>query len=136
MIGALKNSRVPEVAMALRAIGLDVFDDWYAAGKHADRIWQRYEKARGRSYIEALYGSHADAAFGMDHAHLCRATTGVLVLPAGRSAYMEAGWLAGRDVPVHVLMEGEPKRWDLMLRFAGPVHTSLESLVAAMGARK
>ena len=50
LIGSLRHPRVRQVAEALRAHRLDVFDDWHAAGPEADDIWQQYEMARGHTF--------------------------------------------------------------------------------------
>jgi len=54
LIGSLRNPAVPELANTIRALGYDVFDDWYAAGPEADDKWRDYEKARGHTYKQAL----------------------------------------------------------------------------------
>lgn len=43
---------------------------------------------------------------------------GVLLYPSGRSAHLEAGWLAGRGKTVHVLMP-EDTEPDLMIKMLG-----------------
>jgi hypothetical protein len=130
LIGRLKDERVPWVAYDLRAAGFDVFDDWYSAGPTADDDWQQYEKARGRSYVEALDCIAARHAFKLDFDHLHLADAGVLVLPAGKSAHMELGYLAGKGKATFILLPGEePERWDLMYKLATYVCTSVPELV-------
>jgi nucleoside 2-deoxyribosyltransferase len=129
IIGSLRNPEVPKVAAALRRVGFDAFDDWYTAGPKADDIWRDYEKARGRGYVEALDGHHAKHVFDFDRHHLNRCVGGVLVLPAGRSAWAEMGYLRGQGKWVLALVPESPERWDIMLRFATSVHTNLGDLV-------
>lgn len=117
LIGSLRNPAIPLLATCLRAAGHDVFDDWFAAGPIADDSWRDYEKARGRTYVEALSGLAATHVFDFDVTHLNLADTGLLVLPAGRSAFTEFGYLVGQGKPVYVLLD-DPERWDVMLKFA------------------
>ena len=121
LVGSLRNPRVPELAEKLRRLGFEVFDDWYAAGPEADDYWQRYERDRGHDLVEALEGHAARHVFDYDHRHLDRSDLGVLLLPAGRSGHLELGYLAGRQVPTHIILEGEPERYDVMYRFATQV---------------
>lgn len=122
IIGSLRNPKVPEVANALRAMGYDVFDDWYAAGEKADDAWQAYEQQRGTPYDQALNGLAAKHVFSFDHKHLERADIGVLVMPAGKSGHLEFGWMLGKGKKGYVLFDGEwPERWDQMYQFADGV---------------
>ena len=87
LIGSLRHPRVRQVADALRAYQLDVFDDWHAAGPEADDIWQLYEQARGRTFRESLRGRHALNVLDFDRRHLDQCSAAVLVMPAGKSGH-------------------------------------------------
>lgn len=133
LIGSLRNPKVPEVAEAMRKVGFDVFDDWFAAGEIADDAWRDYEKSRKRTYDQALQGFAAKHVFEFDFYHLNRAAMGVLVMPAGKSGHLELGYLRGQEKPTFVLFDGEPERWDVMYQFAqGGIHYKVDSLVSAM----
>lgn len=133
IIGSLRNPKVPEVANALRAMGYDVFDDWYAAGEKADDAWQAYEMQRGTPYDQALKGLAAKHVFNFDHTHLQRADIGVLVMPAGKSGHLEFGWMLGQEKQGYVLFDGEwPERWDQMYQFADGVFKAPEDLYAEL----
>ena len=56
LIGSLRNTRAVLLGNRLRAAGVEVFDDWHAAGPEADDKWREYEQRRGRTYKEALRG--------------------------------------------------------------------------------
>jgi len=129
LIGSLRDPQVPTVAKALRDIGLDVFDDWYAAGPEADDYWQKYEKQRGHRLDEALEGYPAWHVFDYDHRHLLRADAGVLLMPAGKSCHLELGYLMGTGKPGYVLFDKEPERFDVMYRFCRKVFFDLPSLI-------
>ena len=129
IIGSLRNPRVPEVANELRKHGFAVFDDWYGTGPNADEHWQEYEQARGRSYIEALYGDAADNIYEFDKEHLDCADAAVLVAPAGKSGHLELGYMIGKGRLGYILLEAEPERWDVMYNFATLVVRSVKELL-------
>lgn len=133
LMGSLQNSdEIQEVADQLRHDGHEVYDDWTGHGPDVDLFWQDYEQRRGRSYKEALKGEAARAVFELDKEWLNKSDLGLLVAPAGKSAHMELGYLVGLGKPVHVLMEEEPEKWDLMLRFATEVHRSLPEFLETL----
>ena len=131
LIGSLRNPKIPQVANILREAGHDVFDDWFSPGPNCDDEWKTYEQLRGRSYLEALKGYHAEHQFDFDLHHIRRVEAGVLVAPAGRSAHMELGYMIGRGQKGYILLEGEldPSRWDLMYKFAHGIFLNVEDLL-------
>jgi nucleoside 2-deoxyribosyltransferase len=135
LIGSLRNQRIIEIAEALRRLGYDVFDEWIAVGPEADEYWQRYERARGRTYVEALSSYHAKHVFDFDKYHLDRADIVILVMPAGKSAHLELGYAIGRGKRGYILLEKdfdeqENIRFDIMYGFAHGVFYDLASLIA------
>jgi hypothetical protein len=128
VIGSLRNPEIPRIATRLRDHGHEVFDDWFAAGPEADDKWRDYERGRGRTYVEALRGHAAKHVFAFDRLHLARATTVVLVLPAGKSGHLELGWALGQGKRGYVLLDN-PERWDVMYQFATGVVTSVDELM-------
>jgi hypothetical protein len=134
LIGSLKNPTLTEASTALRAAGHEVFDDWWAAGPKADSYWQDYEAARGRTYKEALTSPIAVHNFEFDKKWLDWADTGVLVLPAGKSAHMEVIEVQKHGT-AHALFPAEPKdkaSWDLMYKLLDGIHFSIEELLEAL----
>lgn len=132
LIGSLRNPDVPKLAAEIRALGHEVFDDWYAAGPEADDYWQRYEQERGHLFTEGLQGHAARHVFEYDKHHLDRAHMGVLCLPAGKSGHLELGYLIGKGVPCFILCPTEPERWDVMYCFADKVFTKKEDLLKVL----
>lgn len=125
LIGSLRNPEIPKVGNLLRADGHTVFDDWHAGGPSADDEWKRYETERGRSYQEALNGWAARHIFEFDKHHLDECEVGVLVLPAGKSAHLELGYLVGSGKTGYILMD-DPDRWDVMMQFGVSVFSVSE----------
>lgn len=132
VMGSMRNPRIPEIAILLRSIGWDAFDDWHSVGPEADDYWQAHEKLRGRAFREALAGYHAQHAFALDEFHIDRCDAGLLVLPTGRSAHIEFGVFRGAKKPRYILMDGEPERFDLMYNYATKIFTSLDEMVEAL----
>ena len=130
LMGSLRSPKVPGLAAELRERQFDVFDDWFAVGPKADDHWMEYEKARGRTYAEALQGHAARNTFAFDKRNIDAADVGVLVYPAGKSAHLELGYMLGQGKPGYVYIPEEPERWDVMLQFAsGVAHTFDELLM-------
>lgn len=117
------------MAHALRHRGWDVFDDWIASGSQADVEWTRYEKARGRDFVDALDGEHAHNVFEFDYEHLMMADTVVMVLPAGKSAHLEIGFAVGAGKSTHVILDKEPEKYDIMYRFVDQVWRSVDEFL-------
>lgn len=128
LIGALKNSQVPQVAGELRTLGFDVFDDWYSPGPDADDYLRDYYRARGFNYREIMNSYSARQIFDYDHYHLNRADIGVLLMPAGKSGHLELGYLLGQGKPGFILFDKEPERVDIMHNFATDVFLNLEEM--------
>lgn len=134
LIGSLRNSEIPRIANELRKTGLEVFDDWFAAGPEADDKWREYEQLRGHSYSEALRGYAAHHVFAFDKEHLHRASVAVLVLPAGRSGHLELGYILGQGKKGYILIDN-PERWDVMYQFADGVYDKMEDLIEVLRPR-
>lgn len=129
LVGSLRNTLVPKVAKLLREKGFEVFDDWFSPGPEADDHWQEYEKNRGRTYKEALNGWHAQAVFAIDKRHLDDSDVAIMVMPAGKSAHLEIGYMAGRGKDTFILFDKEPERFDIMPNFCTDVFMSVDELV-------
>ena len=125
VIGSLSGTRVEEVANQLRAEGHDVFDEWRAA---QGDYWADYAVRRKMPFREALTMDFTETAFQFDLRHLKQASIGVLVMPAGRSAGLELGWMLGQGKRGYILYDGEPERPDLMAKLATGVFFSVEEL--------
>ena len=151
IIGSLRSPNPPAVASFLReqlGPGVEVFDDWYAAGEHADDSWRDYEQERGHTFAQALGGYAARHVFEYDRKHLNESDVVVLVLPAGRSGHLEFGWAMGKGKTGIILLEEPrspnakveaappPERWDVMYNFATAVVQKEEELVKMLKAMR
>ena len=86
---------------------------------------------RNQHYPEGLHHPLAERQFAADLDALRWADTCVLVLPCGRSAHTEAGWMAGagRRVLVYIPEMQEP---ELMYKLFDGVAGTLDELIAAL----
>lgn len=132
LIGSLRNKEIPTIAAEMRETGLDIFDDWYAPGPEADDYWRKYEIERGRDFLEALEGHAAKHIFEFDKSHIDSSHVGVLVLPAGKSAHMELGYMLGQGKPGYILLDNDPERWDVMYQFATGVFRQRADLIQTL----
>lgn len=138
IIGTFKNDRIEPLGDKLRKHGFEVFDSWRATHPESDQIMWKYERARGHNYKEALRGLAAQNAFLFDKRHLDNSDLAILVMDAGRSAHIEAGYMIGCGKPVFVLLEPEKKieRLDLMHNFLTDFFETEEELIKAIEAYK
>lgn len=133
--GSLRNPRIPEIGNELRARGYDVMDEWFTPGPEADTNWQAYERLRGRSYTDALKGRAATNVFLFDKAYIDLCDLFVLVMPAGKSAMLELGYVSGLNKPAFIFLDGEdPDRYDVMPQIATAVCADIDALVKQMEA--
>ncbi len=135
--GALKNPRVPELGGKLRALGIDVVDDWYGAGEFADTSWREYEKQRGRTFVEALRGRAGMNTFLFDSTHIDLCDIFVLVMPAGKSGMLELGYAKGSGKTTCLFMDGdEPERYDIMPGLVDVVLKTEDQLISWLKTRQ
>jgi len=134
IIGSLRNPKIPEIANAIEARGIEAFCDWFQPGPEADDFWKKYSEARGLTYSQALKSHGANQIFDFDKAHLDRCDAAVMVAPAGKSGHLELGYTIGKGKPGYILFDGEPERWDVMVKFATGVFFSLDELFVELTA--
>lgn len=132
LVGSMKNPEVPRIAKMLRAEGFEVFDDWYSPGPEADDYWKKYEEDRGRTFLEALEGTHCWNVFNYDKKHLDDADICILILPAGRSGHLELGYMVGCGKPCYILLDGDHERFDVMYRFATQVFDNVDKMLEVL----
>lgn len=133
LIGSLRNPNVPAVSNEIERLapGWKVFDEWYSAGPEADDYWRDHQKARGRTYLQALGGPAAANVFHFDRRHILVSDAVCLLAPAGKSGHLELGVAIGRGIPAFYLLD-DPERWDVMLQFADKIVTNVDDLAARL----
>ena len=127
-----RNQYFPEVVKRLREAGHEVYDfrnpPHGGAGFHWTDIDPNAPDWTYAQYAEGLHHPLAERQFQADIDALTWADTCVLVLPCGRSAHTEAGWMAGagKRVIAYIPEMVEP---ELMYKLFDGVAGSLDELV-------
>lgn len=142
-----RNLIQPAVVARLRSLGMEVYDfrnpDPSDPSNDGFR-WSQCGLAKQPSewtpadWREALAGPVAQKGYALDRAGMDRSECCVLVLPSGRSAHLEAGFMAGQGKPVYTLAL-EAVEPDLMNLLGGPpenVCATLDELFDALGLPK
>lgn len=116
-----RNEYQPSVVTALRGAGFEVYDFRHPrpdndgfSWSEIDPDWQGWTP---ETYRKALKHPVAERGFGLDFEGMQWADTCVLVLPSGRSAHIEAGWMAGTGRRLYILTLGENEP-ELMYKIA------------------
>lgn len=116
-----RNAHQPSVVAALRDAGFEVYDFRHPEPGNDGFSWSEIDPAwqswTPEHYREALTHPVAEHGFGRDFGAMQWADTCVLVLPSGRSAHLEGGWMAGTGRRLYVLML-EPQEPELMALMA------------------
>ena len=127
-----RNQYFPEVVKRLREAGHEVYDfrnpPHGGTGFHWTDIDPDAPNWTYAQYAEGLHHPLAERQFQADIDALTWADTCVLVLPCGRSAHTEAGWMAGagKRVIAYIPEMVEP---ELMYKLFDGVAGSLDELV-------
>ncbi|MBQ3743346.1 MAG: hypothetical protein II858_05775 [Bacteroidales bacterium] len=127
-----RNPYYPEVVAKLREAGHEVYD--FRNPPHGGNgfrwtdIDENAPEWTFEQYAEGLHHPKAERQFQADLEALEWADTCVLVLPCGRSAHTEAGWMAGRGkkVVVYIPKMEEP---ELMYRLFDKVVDNTYDLI-------
>lgn len=132
-----RNQHQQRVVAALRAAGHEVYDfmnpsetDKGFAWSDIDENWQYWSNDE---YIKALHHPIAEKGFANDFNAMNWADACVLVMPCGRSAHTEAGWMQGAGKPTVVFIpeEAEP---ELMYKVFQRVCTSIGQVIDQLAA--
>ena len=117
-----KNNLQPEIVLALRKLGHEVYDfrrpglsgDGFSWSK-IDEDWRNWSL---EEYIKSLDHPQAVTGFNSDFEAMQWADVFVLVMPCGRSAHLEAGWAVGQGKPTCILLSDQPFEPELMYKLA------------------
>jgi hypothetical protein len=138
-----RNAYQPQVLASLRDSGHEVYDFRNPSEGYdnptgvtegflwsdLDPEWRGWDNER---YVDLLT-SHPLAALGFesDWRAMRWADTGVLLLPSGRSAHIEAGYFTGAGKDLHILLT-DPQEPELMYLMATGVHVKITGLLKAL----
>ena len=127
-----RNKYYPEVVKQLKSHGFDVYDFRNPPDGKGGFFWKdidsNWENWSTRDYIDQLHHPWAEYGFKRDIDAMKDADVCGLVLPCGRSAHSEAGWMAGagKRVIAYIPEKQEP---ELMYKMFDYVTDNLEQLI-------
>ena len=130
-----RNKYYPEVVQFLREQGHDVFDFRNPPDGKGGFFWKDvdpdWENWSVEDYVKNLGHEWSEYGFRRDYDAMKEADVCVLVLPCGRSAHTEAGWMAGagKKVIAYIPEKQEP---ELMYKVFSAVVGTLEDVQAAI----
>ncbi len=131
-----RNPYQPAVLYKLQDAGHCVYD--FRNPKPGDRGFQwsqidpEWEKWTPEAYREALSNPIAEDGFLSDFDAMEWADTGVLLLPCGRSAHLEAGYFVGARKELYILLYEETVIPELMYKMANGICVNMRELLEAL----
>lgn len=129
-----RNNHQQYVVLALREAGYEVYDfknpsenDKGFAWSDIDTNWQSWSN---EEYLRALEHPIAEKCFDNDFNAMQWADACVMVMPCGRSAHVEAGWMQGAGKPTIILLEsGKSAEPELMYKTFQYVTDSVQKVI-------
>lgn len=135
-----RNAMQPGIVHILRRCGLEVYDFRNPApGNHGfkwsecDPEWKRWSH---EGFLQGLQHPVAQAGFGLDFGAMQRSRAGLLCLPCGRSAHLEAGYFVGAGKPLVILLGPDAEEPELMYKMASLITADVWEAVAFLGGRE
>jgi nucleoside 2-deoxyribosyltransferase len=131
-----RNTRQPRVVEILRNNGHSVYDFRNPAPGQSGFAWSEidpnWQKWTAEEYRAALRSEIAEKGYAHDMGAMQWADTCVLVLPCGRSAHLELGWMAGAGKRTVILtQDGEEP--ELMAKMATRICTGMNEVLSFLG---
>lgn len=124
----------PDVLAALGAEGHEVYDFRNPAPGNTGFSWrQAGDVSAPGPFLQTLKSDVAAHGFRLDKAAMDWADTCVLLLPCGRSAHLEAGYMAGEGKDVFVLLSEDKFEPELMYLLCTAITDSLDELLRLVG---
>lgn len=131
-----RNADQPLAVAALREAGHEVYDFRNPPGgiengfrwSELDPEWESWSAA---AYREKLKQPLAQKGFNSDFDGMKWADVGVLLLPCGRSAHLELGWMAGVGKRT-IIWTRDGQEPELMALLASEICVSLDEVVTAL----
>ena len=125
-----RNDIQPLVVETLRAEGHEVYDfknPPSGTGFSWAQVDPNWENWTNEEYLQALEHPIAKAGYQSDFDAMCWADACVLVLPCGRSAHTEAGWMQGKGKPTIVFLA--PDEPELMYKIYEGCYTNITDVL-------
>jgi len=130
-----RNDLQPAIVKMLRRQDHEVYDFRNPEPGNSGFSWfnidEQYHDWTAEQYVEALSDPIAEKGFNLDFEAMKWADVCVMVLPCGRSANTEAGWMKGQGKTVFVLQIGNEDP-ELMYKLYDGIFTDLYDLIEAL----
>ena len=101
------------------------------SGFHWSEIDPHWQSWNANEYRRALNTLIAERGFNSDFDAMKWADVGVLLLPCGRSAHLELGWMAGAGKKT-IIWTRDGEEPELMAKMATHICVSFEEVIAAL----
>lgn len=131
-----RNDQQPMLVSRLRLAGHEVYDfrnqpNGKPNGFRWTDIDPNWESWSATTYREYLRHPIAREEFNNDFDGMRWADTGVLLLPCGRSAHLELGWMAGAGKRTIILTQ-DGQEPELMAALASNICVSIQDLIETL----
>lgn len=126
-----RNSYHPYIYALLKQAEHEVYNFKTGEAFHWSEIDPQWQLWTPEQYVEALVDPIASRGYARDKAAMDWADTCVLLMPCGRSAHLEAGYMAGQGKQVIVVVP-EAMEPELMYRLLDTVVTLPEDLLEVL----
>lgn len=127
-----RNEMQPQMVRLLRSVGHDTYDFRHPApgnfGFHWSEVDCGWQQWTTQGYIEGLNHPVAVEGFANDFHAMSWADTCVLLLPCGRSAHIEAGWMKGAGKDLFIVLDPDEVVPELMYKMADGIFADLNEL--------
>lgn len=134
-----RNALQPSVVKQLRADGHEVYDFRNPAPGHHGFAWKQLDPGwlswTAEQYRAALNNPIAVNGYAHDIGAMQWADTCVLVLPCGRSAHLELGWMAGAGKRT-VILTRDGEEPELMAKMATKICVSMDEVRGFLGRKR
>lgn len=131
-----RNPNQPQAVAMLREAGHQVYGFRNPRpgnhGFHWSEIDEKWLHWTPQEFCEALFDPIAESGFASDKQALDWADTGVLLLPCGRSAHLEAGYLIGQGKPVLIVLDDDKFEPELMYKLAANTVPDLGQMIVGL----
>ena len=132
-----RNKHYEDVLETLRMQGYETYDFKHpenngASGFSWENVAADFEKWTCKDFKEGLNHPEAIKAFEKDFNAMQEADYCILLLPCGRSAHSEAGWMKGNGKKVFILDLSEKPTPELMYRMFDTYLTKIVDLVESV----
>lgn len=146
MASSWRNPRQPDVVADLREAGHEVYDfrnppnpahgellgaRGTGSGFQWSEIDPQWQGWNAYAYVDALQHPIAERGFQSDWQAMQWADTGVLVMPCGRSAHLEAGYFTGAGKELYILLASEQEP-ELMYKMATAICLDVYDLLSCL----